>query len=105
MVRNAYSDLNNAHLGGPSLWRFYNEMAVGDLVIVGDGRRRHIVMRVTGHYEWSRSSLPVPGDYYHQRAAELSNDDADEVWARCGGEAIGENIRWTVLRCDNADWA
>ena len=40
MVRKKYPKAQNGHLGGPSLWRFYDKMLVGDLVIVGDGQRR-----------------------------------------------------------------
>lgn len=102
MVRDAYAELDNAHLGGPSLWRFYHEMSIGDLVILSDGRSRRVVMRVTGPYEWTQNSLPAPGDYYHQRSAELSDEDPNGLWEHCGREAQGENIRWTLLRCNDA---
>src|SRR5436309_1212195 len=62
-IRDAYPELNNAHLGGPSLLRLYDEMRAGDLVIVSDGKRRRLVMRVEGEYQWDPRPSPVPGDY------------------------------------------
>jgi predicted Mrr-cat superfamily restriction endonuclease len=56
MIREKDPKARNAHLGGPSLWRFYREMRVGDLVIVGNRRRRCLVMRVEGDYRWDKSA-------------------------------------------------
>ncbi len=101
LVQAAYPQLDNAHLGGPSLWRFYIEMAVGDLVIVGDGTRRRAVVRVAGDYVFR----PAPRDavlrgYGHWRAAEYVACDPEALWAGCGsGLADGENARWTLARC------
>ncbi len=104
MIRDAYPELSNAHLGGPSLWRLYDEMRAGDLVIVSDGKRRRLVMRVEGEYQWDpRSSQVPPGDYQHWRPATLIREDPDELWQRSGArEASGENIRWTLARCDGS---
>jgi predicted Mrr-cat superfamily restriction endonuclease len=97
----SYTELNNAHLGGPSLWHFYSEMTIGDLVIISDGRHRHMVKRITGDYEWTRDSLPIlSSDYYHQRSAETAEEEnADDLWERYGPQALGETIRRTLVRC------
>src|SRR5882724_6712496 len=42
LIRRQYP--NKSQRGGPSLWRFYREMRVGDLVIIGDGQRRRLLM-------------------------------------------------------------
>jgi hypothetical protein len=101
MVRNAYPTLDNAHLGGPSLWRFFDEMQVEDLVIVSDGQRRRAVMRVTGPYIFTgQVQAAQVGGYPHRRTAVPVALDPDQLWAQCGADvAPGENVRWTLARC------
>jgi len=103
LIQIVYPELNNANLGGPSLWRLYSEMAIGDLVILSDGNKRQAVMRVTGDYEWTDDRQhELSGSYYHQRSAETTQDEPDELWKHCGAKvAAGENIRWTLIRCNN----
>jgi predicted Mrr-cat superfamily restriction endonuclease len=100
-VRVAYPESNNAHLGGPSLWRFYEEMRPGDFVILGDGSRRRAVMRVSGEYEFVPTAEAVGTlGYRHRRAAETVMSDPEHVWERSGAAlAEGENVRWTLARC------
>jgi len=104
MIRKKYPKARNAHLGGPSLWRFYDEMHVGDLVIVGDGQRRRLVMRVDGDYQWNSTVSSVPGDdYHHWRPALLVLEDPNKLWQQCGSRvASGESIRWTLARCPDS---
>jgi len=103
LIQKVYPELNNAHLGGPSLWHLYSEMAIGDLVILSDGNKRQAVMRVTGDYEWTDvQQQELSGAYYHQRSAETTRDEPDELWKHCGAKvAAGENIRWTLIHCNN----
>lgn len=101
LIRVAYPKLDNAHLGGPSLFRFHEQMRIGDLVIVGDGRRRRLVMEVTGDYEWVGDQPQLRlGDYHHQRKAKICAAEVpDELWQRCGASAAsGESIRWPLAR-------
>lgn len=102
LIRKMRPDLHNAHLGGPSLWRFYSEMAIGDLVILSDGNKRRAVMCITGPYEWTDNWKPrLSGNYYHQRSARIVHEDPNELWERCGARAAkGESIRWTLTRCN-----
>jgi predicted Mrr-cat superfamily restriction endonuclease len=104
MVRDRYPTEDNAHLGGPSLWRFYDEMQLADLVIVSDGNRRRAVMQVTGKYEFAPIAEAAQlGGYQHRRAADPVEADPDELWQKCGASvAAGENIRWTLARCADA---
>lgn len=90
-IQQAYPGLPNAHLGGPSLWRLYGGVRIGDLVIVSDAERRRMVMRVTGDYQFS-SVAPPPeiGDYQHQRPAEYVERDPNQLWTE---PAAGENVR------------
>jgi hypothetical protein len=91
----------NAHLGGPTLWRFWKEMRDGDLVIVSDGKRRRLVMRVEGDYQWNAGK-----GYRHWRPASVVEDqDANWLWKRCGGLAQGENVRWTLALRKNGQVA
>ena len=85
--------LRNSPHGGASLWRFYKEMEIDDWVIVNDSRRRRMVMRIKGSYEFVGPPL---NNYPHQRRAEYSERNPNELWT---GPAPGENIRWTLLRC------
>jgi predicted Mrr-cat superfamily restriction endonuclease len=84
--------------GGPCLWRFYHEMGIGDLVIVNasadEQRRRRMVMKIKGPYEFV--TAPAVEDYPHQRVAEYVERDPNELWH---GKALGENIRWALVRC------
>lgn len=47
-IRSSYPQLGNSHLGGPSLWNFFGEMSLGDLVIVASKGKRFGVFKVTG---------------------------------------------------------
>jgi len=104
MIHEKYPTQRNAQLGGPSLWRFYDEMRVGDLVIVSDGHRRRLVMEVDGDYQWDSTPSQVAGrDYQHWRGASVVLQNPDELWRQCGsGPASGENIRWTLARCSDS---
>ena len=104
MIHEKYPTQRNAQLGGPSLWRFYDEMRVGDLVIVSDGHRRRLVMEVDSDYQWDSTPSQVAGrDYQHWRGASVVLQNPDELWRQCGsGPASGENIRWTLARCSDS---
>ena len=95
LIEQEYPTLNNAGHGGASLWRLYDRVRIGDLVIVSDGKRRRMVMRVTGDYQFASVPPPGLGDYLHQRPAEYVERDPDQLWTE---PAAGENIRWTLLR-------
>lgn len=93
-----YPDLENAQLGGPSLWSLYRLMRPGDLVIVTVRSHRKCVFEVIGNYHYAEFS-GVQG-YRHLRPATLTGIDADELWRAVGSNvAAGENIRWTLARC------
>lgn len=104
LITATWPDTSNAQLGGPSLWRFYREMCVGDLVILGDGNRRRAVVRVAGDYTFvpdGRAGAFLR--YGHWRRAESVSCDAEALWQACGaGFANGENNRWTLARCAGA---
>jgi predicted Mrr-cat superfamily restriction endonuclease len=102
-IQEIYPELHNANLGGPSLWRLYSEMEIGDWVILSGHSRRRAVMRITGNYEWTDDrQSELSGTYYHQRSAETTEYEPDKLWRNCGAkEAVGENIRWTLIRCNN----
>ena len=99
-ITNIYPTLQNAPHGGASLWNLYHHVGEGDLVIIKAGRRRELVMRVTGPYYWQPRCDPKLGDYQHQRKAEQVGIDADGLWQRAGADcAPGENMYWTLFRC------
>ena len=60
-------------------------------------------MCVTGDYEWTdKWQQELPGTYFHQRFAEITQDEPNELWEHCGAKvAVGENIRWTLIPCNN----
>ena len=88
-----------------NLWNFYSEMSIGDLVIL-NARRPAAVVEVTGEYEYCEQyplSLRRDGTpYRHQRGClEIKDYDPTELWRNAGGAANGQNIRWTLFRCQN----
>ena len=98
-----YPGLTNFRFGGASLWRFYHEMQIGDLVIISSKQGRQLVVEVTGPYQWQAAPGPAPltADYQHFRTVTLTGLDPDTIFAQFGGRAIGENSRWTLFRCEN----
>jgi hypothetical protein len=100
-IRDKYPDLDNSGHGGASLWNLYACVEEGDLVILGDGATRRLVMEVKGPYEWVACPADGPGgDYQHQRAAVHTDLDPDEVWIKAGARfAKGQNPRWTLSMC------
>jgi len=97
-IREVYPDLDNSAQGGPSLWNLYQEMQIGDLVIVAaDGTRS--VMEVAGDYFFADQSDRGIG-YRHQRAAVLTTLNADRLWEEIGRDVEkGQNLRWTLAKC------
>ena len=102
-IRHHYPTLNNAHLGGPSMWRFAYEMQPQDLVIVSTRKGPALTLEVAGPYQWDRSdeTLPLTGNYFHHRAAHVTDLDSNTLLRQAGGMAAGENVRWTLFRCAN----
>lgn len=100
-IRQEYPEATNAHLGGPSLWSFFHEMDVGDLVILVGKRRRACVVEVTGPYSWTgQEDSFSKGDYQHQRMAVLTEEEPDQLWHSAGAGIVdGYNTRWTLALC------
>lgn len=108
-IRQFHPKRDNAHLGGPSLWHFYQDMEIGDLVILSLGTQggRKLVMRVEGPYMYVRTEetplykeYPHDPSYNHQRKAVITGLDPDTLWYEAGAkEAKGDNIRWTLIKC------
>jgi predicted Mrr-cat superfamily restriction endonuclease len=102
-IRREYPEERNSGLGGPSLWGFYAEMEIGDLVILSSKKRREAVLEVKGEYEWRPTDPPYHYPYRHQRRARLRNLDPEELWRTAGARpAPGQSIRWTLIRCAEA---
>jgi predicted Mrr-cat superfamily restriction endonuclease len=98
-VRAAYPHQRNDAHGGASLWRFYSQLAIGDLVLVGGPSQRIFVARVSGPYYWEvEQDSGLLDDYAHRRAIEPLDLDPERVWRTSGGFAPGENQRWTLAR-------
>ncbi len=93
----ASSSVSNYVNGGRSLWRLYNEMQKGDLVIVSASGWRALTMRVMGDYYYVGER--EIGSYEHRRKAEVVQIDPSILWHIAGGKAPGENIRRTLIRC------
>ncbi len=91
------SSVSNCVNGGCSLWRLYNDMKRGDLVIVSASGWRALTMRVTGDYYFVGDD-PL-NSYEHRRRAEVVAIDPNHLWQLSGGMAPGENIRRTLIRC------
>lgn len=97
-----YPDLDNAHLGGPSLWNLWC-MEPGDLVIVNARGRRRKVFEITGGYEYDKVGIL---EYSHLRHAVLTEMDPEHLWRSAGSSLMdGQNVRWTVVQCAFSDSA
>jgi hypothetical protein len=97
--RLAYPDQEGISSATPSLWNFYCEMKIGDIVIVDNNARKEIVtFEIQGDYEWTQDENSMQGDYWHHRAAaELRSYRACRMtgnWTM----APFENQRWSVAR-------
>ncbi len=94
----------NSGFGGASLWRFYHDMQIGDLVIVSSKQGKQLTAEVTGPYQWQSTPGPAPltSGYQHHRVVSLTSLDPGSVFAQAGGMAVGENSRWTLFRCANS---
>ena len=105
-IRTAYPDRQSFRTGGPSLWNFFSEMCIGDLVILTTDRRAGIA-EVTGEYEYFENYplAPLSRDgtpYRHQRkVVQRTEWEPNELWSKAGCAAAGQSIHWTLLRCQN----
>jgi len=98
-IKISYPDLDNSHLGGASLWDFYEQMQNGDLVILSADKPRVLVAEVDGDYEWTEES-PFEGDYQHQRRVIIRRDlGPEEIWKKAGG-AARQNVHQTLIQCE-----
>jgi predicted Mrr-cat superfamily restriction endonuclease len=98
-IRKAYPQGHDS--GGPSLWNFYSEIQIGDLVILSAGRPRVFVVEINGEYEYIEGPRSHGIPYSHQRSTLVSGWKPEELWQKAGGGAAGQNIRWTLIRCAN----
>ncbi|HDR9093071.1 HNH endonuclease [Burkholderia vietnamiensis] len=99
LIRSSYPNLQNAHLGGPSLWNLFHKMQIGDLVILSARGARNSVFEVIGPYTYEHDAGQILG-YAHQRAACLTSIDPDTLWSKSGTSvAEGQNVRWTLAAC------
>ena len=99
LILEAYPDLDNAHLGGPSLWNLYQNMAPGDLVILNARSKRVCVFEVIGPYVYESGAGEILG-YSHQRSACLTDLNPEHLWGKAGSAvARGQNMRWTLAGC------
>lgn len=91
--------VDNAHLGGPSLWNLYHHMQVGDLVILNADGKRVCVFEVVGPYVYESGSGQILG-YAHQRPACETGINPEDLWSGSGSAvAEGQNVRWTLASC------
>ena len=100
IVADAHPDFvpNSKVNGGKSLWRFYKEMQIGDLIIISAAGSRKQTMRVTGDYYYAHDD---PYHHYeHRRKAEVVPIDANILWHAANKVAPGEGIYTTLVRCD-----
>ncbi|HIF9061458.1 TPA: HNH endonuclease [Photobacterium damselae] len=104
LINMNYPNLDNAHLGGPSLWNLYRNMKEGDFVIVNANGRRDCVFEITGPYIFNPKA-PILG-YMHQRQAMLTSISAEKLWLESGAVVQkGQNIRWTLASCKSSRMA
>jgi predicted Mrr-cat superfamily restriction endonuclease len=100
-IQVAYPGLANSHLGGSSLWDFYDQVANKDLVVLSAEKARVLIVEVDGEYQWTEES-PFEGDYQHQRCVVIRRDlSPEDIWKKAGG-AARQNVHQTLIRCERA---
>jgi len=105
LISETYPDLDNAHLGGPSLWNLYQNMELGDLIIINANRKRVCVFEIIGPYVYESGSNVIMG-YGHQRSACLTDLNPEDLWTKSGSAvAAGQNLRWTLAECTESPTA
>ncbi len=83
--------------GGRSLWRLYNDVQIGDLVIISASGSRKLTMRVTGDYYFTNDDA---SHYYeHRRKAAVVPINPNHLWRAANRVAPGEGIYGTLVRC------
>jgi len=100
VISEAYPTLNNAAMGGPSLWNFYHYMKIGDLVILRHDDINRAVVEIRGNYDWKQDSEDGNGPldrYPHMRRVKFTTHKPDELWNNSDW-ASGQNQRWTLAR-------
>lgn len=93
---------NSCANGGRSLWRFYNDMQIGDLVIISASGSRKQTMHVTGDYYYVNNGDDLSHYYEHRRKAEVVPIDPNLLWQAVNRVAPGEGIYGTLVRCDRS---
>jgi predicted Mrr-cat superfamily restriction endonuclease len=83
---------------GRSMWRLYDEIKVGDLIILNTDKR-FLTMRVTGDYYYVPNEFPPY--YEHRRNAEAVPIDPNILWGAAGRAAPGQGIYAAIIRCSN----
>ena len=104
-ITQAYPDLDNANLGGPSLWNLYAKMKEGDFVILSAKGKRDCVFEVTGPYFFEDGENGI-FEYRHQRPAHLTDIDPEALWRSLDPKFMeGQNQRWTLAACSLSNTA
>lgn len=102
-IKDYYQELNNSHTGGPTLWYFFNEVKIGDYVIVNVDGQRDSVFQIDGDYFFSNEEDAIL-NYRHQRNAILTDINAEELWNSINGEVdSGHNLRWTFTKLKSSN--
>ena len=97
-AKEMYPDNRNCSVSGPQLWKFYQEMKMGDLVILSANGRRQRVMEVISEYVFDPEASDETS-YAHKRHAIPVEMDANELWKQAGGMAPRQAIYWSLIRC------
>ncbi len=102
-IKVTYPQLRNSGSGGISLWDFYSNMVLGDLVVLSASKPRELVVEVQGQYEWQEQA-PLEGDYYHQRGVLIRRDldPEKDIWDKAGRSAPFQNVHCTLIRAERS---
>ncbi len=100
-VQMEYPGIQNAPFSGGQLWNFCHTLAKDDLIILSTGKYRATVAQIEGDYEFvSSEEAPLHDDFQHQRKVGITQIDPNHLWRLAGSQqALGHNIRWTLIKC------
>lgn len=96
-INPGYIGLPNSPQGGRCLWALYQEMRLGDLVIITVEGTRWKVMKVASEYIYEQDDALVKDDLWHRRVAEPTVESAEKLWHN-HVVAPTWNIRWPLVK-------
>ncbi len=80
LCKSAYAGITNAGACGHCLWKFWQDMKIGDLVILSAEGQRKAVVEIVSDYFFDTTTPHPDLDYYHRREVTFTDSNPDKLW-------------------------